>query len=285
MLSIRMRASKKVKSQKSNVKDDNLKLETRDATLNEIHISGAEGIFHDKERARIVGEYIKRAMDHPRGTPDRIVITIEKIERTPMMIGTVPVTTLENASVSEAEESVKKVLTASGISAKAVKNALKVVYGDETMRGASLICAGSGRRVEPDKKRGVRATCFGISRAAERSLAAMLAKGGLNNTTVKEALVLASKVASHRSILAELCISDDPHYTTGYVSSRSCGYVRIPRIKKKGQKKGGRVFFIEENTDIRSLIEFMEKTPVMINRISKCKGVRPIDEIINCHNL
>lgn len=285
MLSIRMRASKKVKSQKSNVKRDHLKLETRDAKLNEIHISGAEGIFHERERARIVGEYIKRAMDHPRGAPDRIVITIERIRRAPTMVRMAPVTTLRNNSVPEARESIKKILRASGISAKAVKNALKVVYGDETMRGASLICAGSGRRVEPDKKRGVRATCFGVSGAAERSLAAMLSEQGLNNTTVKEALLLASKVVSCRSVLAELCVSDDPHYTTGYVSTRNYGYVRIPRIKKKGEKKGGRVFFVEDNADIGTLIEFIEKTPVIVNRVAECRGMRRIDELIDHHNM
>lgn len=285
MLSIRMRASKKVKSQTSNVKRDNLKLETRDAKPDDIHISGAEGIFHERKRARIVGEYIKRAMDHPRGTPDSIVITIERIQRAPTMVRMAPVTTLRNNSVPEATESIKKILRASGISAKAVKNALKVVYGDETMRGASLICAGSGRRVEPDKKRGVRATCFGVSGAAERSLAVMLAEQGLNNTTVKEALLLASKVVSCRSVLAELCVSDDPHYTTGYVSTRSYGYVRIPRIKKKGEKKGGRVFFVEDDADIGALIEFIEKTPVIVNRITECRGMRRIDEIIDHHNM
>ena len=61
---------------------------------------------------------------------------------------------------------------------------------------------------------------------------------GLNNTTVKEAIILASKVAACRQVTAELCISDDPGYTTGYISSKKYGYVRIPHIKKKGEKNG-----------------------------------------------
>ncbi len=103
----------------------------------------------------------------------------------------------------------------------------------------------------------------------------------MNNSTVKEALILASKVAACRQVTAELCVSDDPEYTTGYVSSGRHGYVRIPHIKKKGEKKGGRVFFLEEDADIGSVIGFLEKTPVIINSLSPCYGVRTINEIID----
>ena len=40
----------------------------------------------------------------------------------------------------------------------------------------------------------------------------------INTTTVKEALILASKL-HHAHIIAEVCISDDPDYTTGYFAS------------------------------------------------------------------
>ena len=153
------------------------------------------------------------------------------------------------------------------------------------MRGAALISAGSGRRLDPDRRRGVRATRFGMGSAAARSLAARLAEGGLNTTTVKEALLLASKIASCRSVVAELCVSDDPDYTTGYVASKRCGYVRIPRLKKEGEKTGGRVFFVEDDADIGSVIDFIEMTPVMINGVSEYRGTRRIDEIIGRHNL
>jgi 6-carboxyhexanoate--CoA ligase len=285
MLSIRMRASKKGRSEKSKVNTDDSKLKTRSGPQYEIHISGAEGLFEETEQERTVREFIKRAMDHPRGKPDRVVVTIEKIARTPLPVRTLPVTTLTSASAGESERAIKAILLATGVSAPAVKKALAVVYGEETMRGAALISAGSARRREPDRRRGVRAKCFGISSAAERSLAALLEECGLYTTTVKEALLLASKVASCRSVVAELCVSDDPDYTTGYVSSESLGYVRIPRVKKRGERKGGRVFFVEDGADIGSLIEFIEMTPVMIKGISEYRGTRRLDEIIDYHNL
>jgi 6-carboxyhexanoate--CoA ligase len=84
--------------------------------------------------------------------------------------------------------------------------------------------------------------------------------------------------------LAELCISDNPDYTTGYVALRKYGYIRIPHIKRKGRKNGGRVFFIEEHTDRDSVIEYLEKTPVLINKTSDCFGVCTIDEILGGYN-
>ena len=45
-----------------------------------------------------------------------------------------------------------------GISAAAIRQALEIVYGGGSLRGAALVLEGSGRRVEPDKKRGIRAS-------------------------------------------------------------------------------------------------------------------------------
>jgi 6-carboxyhexanoate--CoA ligase len=285
MLSIRMRASKRVGSDNSKVKRNALRLKTRNGHCDEIHISGAEGLFEEGEQQRVVREYIKRAMGHPRGKPDKVVVTVEKIARTPLMVRTLPVTTLRSAAGGDSEKAIRAILLSAGVSAPAVKKALAVIFGEHTMRGAALISAGSARRCEPDKKRGVRAKCFGISSAAGRSLSALLSEVGLDTVTVKEALLLASKIASCRSVVAELCVSDDPDYTTGYVSSKSFGYVRIPRVKKRGEKRGGRVFFVEDGADIGSLVEFVETTPVMIKEISEYRGVRRIDEIICHHNL
>ena len=50
---------------------------------------------------------------------------------------------------------------------------------------------------------------------------------------VKEALMLASKAASWPDVIAEVCISDDPDYTTGYIASKELGYLRIPNIKRE----------------------------------------------------
>jgi 6-carboxyhexanoate--CoA ligase len=247
----------------------------------EIHISGAEGIYDDSETMKVVREYIERALTHTRGEPDRITITIEKVKGRAKMIPSLPVTTLKCTSPSEAERHIRSLLGAAGVSDAAVNEALYVVGKDEAMRGASIVLAGTGRRVESNKARGVRASRLGISASAARKLSRQLAGEGIDTTTVKEAIILASKVASCLQVVAELCVSDDPDYTTGYVSSGTCGYVRIPRIKRKGSRKGGRVFFVAEDADIPFVKECIERKPVVINSVGECRGVRSIDEILN----
>jgi 6-carboxyhexanoate--CoA ligase len=122
--------------------------------------------------------------------------------------------------------------------------------------------------------RGVRASRLGISKKAELALSASLTRQEINTPTVKEALLLASKVASCNHVVAELCISDDPDYTTGYVASMKLGYVRIPHLKDKGDKEGGRVFFLSDEADISAAIRYLEKTPVILCSVPECFGAR-----------
>lgn len=279
MLSIRMRASKKGRSKKDEGRKRNRESETG------IHISGAEGIYREAEKTRVIEKYLARALSHPRGKPDKIVITVEKIGQKPKLISALPVKTLQCRSVREAEQCVEKILRDIGISEKAFVQARRVLNRDEAMRGASIICAGSGRRLEPDKKRGVRASRLGISPRAEKALSSGLSSRGINTETVREALLLASKIASHNLVEAELCMSDDPDYTTGYVSSKKYGYVRIPNIKRKGDRRGGRVIFIKKKADMAPFISFLEKIPVIINRAAGCAGICSIDEILYNHNI
>lgn len=250
----------------------------------DIHISGAEGICSRGQIQQIIQKYVDRAITHPRGKPDRIVITIEELRNPLKSITALPVMTVKCSSCSSAKAIMGKLLRTSGVSIKAIASALTILQNRETMRGASLVLASSGRRVEPDMQRGVRASRFGISRPAEKELSAHLNTQGINTQTVKEALLLASKVASSRDVVAEVCISDDPDYTTGYVASADLGYIRIPHIKKKRDRKGGRIFFLREDADIRRAIQYLEKTPAIINNIPPCFGEKTIDEIIDRHH-
>ena len=205
-------------------------------------------------------------MNHSRGMPDNIVITIEKIKQEPFIIPLLPVSTITCDSPKEAERIIYETLISVGISKKAIKSGIKVVTGKISMQGASLILSDSGVRAEPDKQRGVRVSRLGIRKNIGKGLSRRLAKKGINTKTVKEALVLASKVASCRGIAAELCISDDPDYTTGYVAVRKLGYIRIPNIKYEGSAIGGRVFFIDKGSDVTHIIEYLEKTPVIVGK-------------------
>lgn len=270
-----MRASKKAKRQRA-------KTPINDSDSREIHISGAEGIYEEKEIDEVIRKYVDRALSHPKGSPDNIVISAEEIKQKPQTIRSLPVTTVTCRSTLQARSLIQNLLKICGISEKAMRASFFVTNSSDTMRGGALVLSGSGRRVEPDKVRGIRASRLGLTKSADKILSRNLAKHGINNITVKEAIILASKVAACPQVIAELCISDDPDYTTGYVSSKKFGYVRIPHIKKKGEKKGGRVFFLEEDADIDAVTGFLEKTPVIINSISPCFGVRTIHEIIDC---
>jgi len=268
MWNIRMRAS----GRKPAAKAGAARISGENRGQADAHISGAEGIYDDAEIFKIVKSYVGRALVHPKGSPDRIVVTIEKIRQRPRSISALSPVTLECGSPREAKEKIQTMLESAGVSRVAIKNGMAVLTGRSAMRGAAIILAESGRRVEPDKERGVRASVLGIDRTALKSLCLLLGKQGINNTTVKEALILASKVASCKEIMAELCISDDPDYTTGYLASKRLGYVRLPNIKKKGSAAGGRIFYAREDADVEALIRFMEKTPVIISRLSESGG-------------
>lgn len=252
-----MRASKRlVKSEKSKVKSQ----ETR-----EIHISGAEGLYHLPEIDGATRDYFTRAMTHPKGMPDRVLITIERVRQRPRVVPMLHISTVNCISCRDAVPIISELLSASGVSPRALKKGIGVVTAKRVMRGAALMSCASAIRMEPDRRRGVRVSRLGMDKDSERYLARKLARSGINTLTVREAVILASKVAACRDVVAELCISDDPDYTTGYISTRRLGYVRVPNIKKRGSPHGGRVFFVREGTDIAQIVRYLEETPVIVS--------------------
>lgn len=228
-----------------------------------LHISGAEGIYDEDRLLRMIRDYYLRAIHHSRGRPENITITVEMIKEGPISVPLLPVTTVICSSLLEAREKAIENLLKAGVSKEAVKVAFKIVNSKTTMRGAALVKADSGLRLESDRERGVRVSRLGIDRFTEKRLSLRLQRQGINTRTVKEALILASKVASCDGIIAELCVSDDPEYTTGYVASKKTGYVRITNIKEMGSLSGGRVFFIEKE-DVADIINYLEKRPVIV---------------------
>lgn len=278
-----MRASQKVKSQDSKRKIKELKIKIQNSKLKEIHISGAEGLYLKTEFNKIVSRYIERALNHPKGIADKIVLTIEKIEQKPYSIRSLPVSTVYSRTPLEGKRIIEKITQTLGISKMAFQVAIKIIK-EGNMRGATLISAEKAKRLEPDLKRGIRVSRLGITNSALKRLSTELSRYSINTETVKEAIILASKVSSSKGVVAELCISDDPDYTTGYLASQRYGYVRIPHIKKKGSKRGGRAFFIKEGVNIEKVTRYLEEIPVIITRVSTIKGVLPLNEIINSYH-
>ncbi|GEM_PF-27701 len=246
MWNIRMRASQNIESQ-------------------EIHISGAEGIFEENELSKMLGIYLKRALNHSRGKPDKIYFTIENFKQIPIKISPLIIKNLICNSPKEARELITERLLNLNITKDAILHAFSIIDSNKTMRGAAIISATKVLRFDPNIERGIRVSRLGIDRESDRKFNRILKRLKINNSRVKEALTLASKVAYHVDVKAELCISDDPDYTTGYIASKELGYLRIANIKNSGDRKGGRIFFINEGADIFELINYLEKMPVLVN--------------------
>lgn len=248
----------------------------------DLHITGAEGIYMESELMKAIKNYAKRALTHSKGKPDKIVITLEELKENPLVVKALPVCTLNSTSTAEAKRIVRRILRSLEISMNAIKTGQSVIGSRKPLRGASIVSKDTGIRLEPDRSRGVRVSRIGIGKTFRRHLSARLSRHGINTDTVKEALILATKIASHPDVRAELCISDDPDYTTGYVASKNLGYLRIPNIKSHGSSLGGRVFFVNETTDIKALIEYLELCPVLINGVSEIKkGMVLVNEILD----
>jgi 6-carboxyhexanoate--CoA ligase len=245
---------------------------------NSAHISGAEGIYEKKEIGNVVKDYTQRAIVHEKGGADEIRLTVEELGQPPKRIASLPLATVNTRNPEAAMRASFKILTSVGITERAVEEAFRALNIGITMRGAMLMDI-EGVRLEPDLLRGVRVTRMGIAKNASVDLARKLGRLALNNNTVKEALILASKVHKYRMVLGELCISDDPNYTTGYIATRTHGYIRLPRIKKRGVPYGGRAFFITGG-EVKDLIKYLQHTPVMINEISTCQGNTKLKEIL-----
>lgn len=227
------------------------------------HISGAERIVSKDRVGETAGAMLRRAFSHTRGQADFINIVVEKIadekvEKVPLL----PVKTCESRDVTMGRQMAENSLVKMGVTLRAAQKGMAALLSlTDSMRGAMLICAETGRRLDDAKMRGIRVSRMDIE--DEESFHQLLAEQGMKNTHVQEALVLASKVAAAPNLIAELCWSDDPEYTTGYAAS-SAGYIRIPHCKPLGSLLGGRVFFIKPESDVESIIDYLENQPVLV---------------------
>lgn len=234
------------------------------------HISGAERIVRCEELDALSAVLTRRALAHPKGEPDDIRITIETVDPAAIVHLPLPdITTVVVADVASGRLAARQELLRAGVSATAVEQTMAALGSGCAMRGAMLVDAQSGARLEPDPLRGVRVSRMDLTAAAAAELHALLSPRGLDNPHVREALVLAAKVRATPGFVAELCWSDDPDYSAGYVSSPQRGYVRFPWLKPLGDPRGGRAFFVDcRHFDLAAALEWLERTPVLCDRVS-----------------
>ncbi|MDD5474364.1 MAG: 6-carboxyhexanoate--CoA ligase [Candidatus Methanoperedens sp.] len=234
------------------------------------HISGAERIIEDNGIQAASQSLIDRALSHEKGRPDFINISVEALEKPIRHITSLPLVLTHVRNAVEGKALARRLLLTLGIPLLCMEKAISLLEngaaGGESMRGA-IVMNMRGERLEPDKYRGVRASRMDITEEASMELACAIEREGLSRyfTHISEALVLATKVESVEGTVAELCWSDDPSYTAGYVASKELGYVRIPHLKREGNCNGGRVFFVD-GIDLNNYIHEMEKAPILVNK-------------------
>ena len=249
------------------------------------HLSGAERLGGKEDLETLAVSLLRRALDHPRGRAERICLTVEAVAPEAVRTGRLPdLTTLTVEDYRQGRRAARALLADAGVDPAAADSAMQTLAAGaapegSSMRGAMLVDAADGLRLEPDRCRGVRASRMDLTPTAALRLRAGLAPLGLDNPHVREALVLAAKVLCAPGIVAELCWSDDPDYTAGYVASPSHGYVRFPHLKPLGDERGGRAFFLKsEGLDIEEVIDYLEHAVFLIDEIGALHGAHPWEE-------
>lgn len=222
------------------------------------HISGAERIVSASSASTIAANLTKRALSHPRGEPDTVSLTIENIDPDKFLhISALVPSARSCANSFEGLRIAETLLGETGVQTPGA--VISMLLSTPPMRGAMLVDAASLCRLDCNLERGVRATLMDAAEDEKIHI-------GNDKQHYTEALVLASKVANAPGIIGEICISDDPDYVTGYVASKTLGYVRIEKMKKKGSPHGGRIFlFSGPDSLLADCIAFLEKQPVIVH--------------------
>lgn len=228
------------------------------------HISGAERIISEEQVEKNVLAMLKRAQTHARGTADFIQLKVEMVRPGNIeYCQLISLYQIRTETKEEGRQAAKKELLRIGVSEKAVQNGFALLESlTDSMRGAIVMDAETGERLDDLAERGVR--CSNMDCEDTEAYERQMKDRGLGGEHPREALVLASKVAAAPGTVAELCWSDDPDYVTGYVGSKKFGYGRITVMKNRGDPVGGRIFFVEHGTDMDRYIDYMQNRVVLV---------------------
>ena len=232
------------------------------------HISGAERILREDEVEQELINVYRRASTHERGKPDFINFKIEEVDEDKIIYKKrLKINQHHVDSKEEGLNLAKELLKENTVSEESAQKGIQSILDlEESIHGAMLIDKDSGERIDNKGIRGVRVT--GIASADITKYKESLKNDGREGLHLEEALILASKIASCKGIVAELCWSDDPSYVIGYVGTKD-NYERIPILKDEGNPIGGRAFFVDTNQlnddyTLDDLIDYLEKQVVLI---------------------
>lgn len=228
------------------------------------HISGAERIVSEEQIAPYMVKMTERAQNHAKGKADFINIKIEEVKEQDILY--IPALEVKTVLTEDEQSGIHKMISIlQEMQVAHAERIVRMLQDMENFRGAILLDVDTLKHLEPDQTKGIRATYMDSDNGE------MQVKSSKNH--YYEAIVLASKVANAPNIIGEICISDDPDYTTGYVAGRSIGYVRITNLKPVGSEKGGRIFLYRgEKSQVQKTIEYLRKQCVIVKHIKEIQN-------------
>ena len=236
------------------------------------HLAGAERIVPAEAIGAVMAALMQRAMDCANGPAGEVNCSLERVDPDRLRLAKLPdVTTYQVSNWQTGREAAVRLLARAGVTPASARHAVTLLADGagprgQVMRGAVIMDSRAGKRLENDPARGVRVSRMDLTTAFRPQLETLLAAEGLGHPRTLEALVLAGKVLQAPGLVAELCWSDDPGYTTGYVADPLHGYQRITVLKPPGDMRGGRVFFVDPNrASLAELVDFLENQPVLFN--------------------
>lgn len=215
------------------------------ASHEDIHISGAETMCEFKDLENYLKKYFNKAFNHENGNIDFLNLKIEKVKAPIQTIPALPV-------VENLNDTLTQLAKQTDVSEYALNKGLEYIKNDITYTGAIILSAQTGQRLDSTEQRGIRVTHLAFKTCK---------RNGEISERVKDARALATCINAFKGVKAELCVSDDLHYTTGYYASPKLGYRRIFNIKEKGTRHGGRIIFVDEGINLNAYVSFLETVP------------------------
>jgi|SRR5699024_2641756 len=228
---------------------------------NDDHISGAERITTFKNIQKHVAQMIDRSFNHTRGKANFVSLKIEKIEETIDTIAPISnIREIENNSTKKTLKTIINVLSPLRLDVKVIQSMYQIIINDKPISGAMIVDFYSGKRID-NKEKGIRVSRFDWNEETKRAFIKQYPD--CHSDRKLEAIALASKVQQSQ-VIAEVCCSDDPHYTTGYIALNDT-YIRIPNMKEMNSLNGGRIFLVDSrHVNVSELINYLERKPVLI---------------------
>jgi 6-carboxyhexanoate--CoA ligase len=234
------------------------------------HISGAEDLVASENFESTIVRLASRMLLYPNETPPlQQILTVDPIPPSSIQQGDLlPIRALESSNLRESQESVRVILE--NLLTPSLASRVLMIFEEEILgrppRNGALLVNEQGLILNESATGGIRTTHFGclptLREALEEAAARSLVQPSYRFV---DALILSSKVLMADQILLELCASDDPNYQTGYIASRTTGYIRIPFIKPAGLPTGGRLYLLRNENVLNNLLTFLRETPVLFS--------------------